>query len=89
MDLYIFNLINQFAGKWQGLDNLARFFSDKLGYVLVILLLIVFWKKWRIICQALAAAIISRLVITNLIRWILPRTRPNGELDSFPSGHAA
>ena len=89
MDLYIFNLVNQFAGRWPVLDNLAIFFADKFGYILAAFMVVLFWKKWRIIIQAFASAIVSRLIITNIIRWILPRTRPNGELDSFPSGHAA
>jgi undecaprenyl-diphosphatase len=76
MDLYIFRIINQFAGRWPVLDNLAIFFADKFGYVLVILVFVIFWRKWKIILQAFAASIISRLVITNVIRWILPRTRP-------------
>jgi len=90
MDIYIFNLINQFAGQWPILDNLAIFFSDKFGYVLIVFLFIIFRKKWRIIIQTFAAAIISRLVITNIIRWIFPRLRPLGDaVNSFPSGHAA
>lgn len=101
MDIYLFNLINQFAGRYSLLDNLAIFFADKLGYILVVLLFITLRPKWRIIIQAFASAIIARLVITNIIRWILPRMRPfienqvnlliskNPQESSFPSGHAA
>ena len=50
--------------------------------------------------QAILAGIVSRLFFTELIRWILPKSRPFIENDvnlllirdatsSFPSGHAA
>ncbi len=101
MDLYIFNLINQFAGRWPGLDGLAIFFAKYSGYVLVVFLFILFCRKWKIIAQASIAAILSRLVIANIIRWIFPRVRPfvenhitplisqSASEPSFPSGHAA
>lgn len=100
LDFSIFSLINQFAGRWPALDGLALFFADHFGYILVVFLFVIFRSKWRIIVQAFAAAIISRLVIANIIRWILPRARPfvenqvdllisqNPQESSFPSGHA-
>ena len=57
-------------------------------------------KYWLMIGQAFGAAILSRFVITNIIRWIWERPRPFVEnqvnllishelTSSFPSGHAA
>jgi len=101
MDLYIFQIINQFAGRWDFLDWLAVFFARYFEYVVIIGVFIIFWKKWKIILQVFGGAILARLVIANIIRWILPRVRPFVELNltplisqnpvesSFPSGHAA
>ena len=101
MDLYFFNLINQFAGRWLALDGLAIFLADKFGYVLVIFVFVIFRRQWKIIVQAFAAAILARLAIVNIVRWIFPRVRPfvennvnllisqNPQEPSFPSGHAA
>lgn len=101
IDFSVFQLISQFAGRWPILDNLAIFFADHFGYVLIVFLFVIFRGKWRIIIQAFGTAVISRFVITNIIRWILPRARPfienkvnllisqNPQESSFPSGHAA
>ncbi|PIS40247.1 MAG: hypothetical protein COT32_00660 [Candidatus Nealsonbacteria bacterium CG08_land_8_20_14_0_20_36_22] len=104
MDLYLFQLINQFAGKWFWLDSLGVFFAKYFEYVLVFCLILFlflnFKKRWRIIVQALLSAVLARLVIVNFIRCLWQRPRPfienniNLLLDypnkaSFPSGHAA
>ena len=103
MDLYLFQQINQFAGRWAWLDFLGIFFAEYFGYLLVaflILFLVADFKKyWKLIFQAVASAILARLVIVNFIRCIWPRLRPfvNNEVNllleknsaSFPSGHAA
>ncbi|MDO8424502.1 MAG: phosphatase PAP2 family protein [bacterium] len=100
MDLYFFNLINQFAGRFFWLDKIGLFFADQFGYILIIFFFRIFWKKWRVIIQALSAVMLARLVIVNMIRWIFPRLRPFVEnqvnllivhenTSSFPSGHAA
>jgi undecaprenyl-diphosphatase len=104
-DLYFFQLVNQFAGKWLWLDNLAVFFARYFEFVLIFFLLLFlvknFKKYWLIVIQAAAAAILARLIIVEFIRWLWPRTRPfvensvnllfnyNPEIPSFPSGHAA
>lgn len=98
-DVYIFQLINQFAGKWFWLDNLAIFFAEYFGYLLTALVFLFFWRKWKIIFQAFFAAILARLIFVNFIRWLIPRTRPFVENNinlllepkntlAFPSGHA-
>jgi len=105
IDFYLFEQINQFAGKWDGLDNLGIFMAEYSGYFLVLLLLNFLFlknkKKYSImILEAFLAAILARLVITNIIRTIYFRPRPfiahqvNLLLEheaegSFPSGHAA
>jgi len=39
MDLYLFNLINQFALKWFWLDVLGIYFAEYFGYALILSLL--------------------------------------------------
>jgi len=105
MDLLIFQKINQFAGKWACLDRLGIFFAEYFEYFLIfcllVFLLVNFKKYWPMIWQALLAGLISRFVITDIIRHFLPRLRPfiehhvnllipyNPAEPSFPSGHAA
>jgi len=103
MDLYLFNLINQFALKWEWLDVLAIFLAEFLQYFLLfglVLFLAKDFKKYlRMVIEAILSALLARFVIVSFIRWILPRSRPfvtnNVNLlfehfgSSFPSGHAA
>lgn len=105
IDLQIFNFINGFAGKWQWLDALAIFFAVYLGNVLLILLaafLVVDYKKyWKMVAQALMAALIVRFVLVEFFYWLHFRVRPfvnidfnvliphDAERTSFPSGHAS
>jgi undecaprenyl-diphosphatase len=105
MDLYLFNLINQYAGKWDFLDKLAIFFANQFQNVLfvalVLLLLINFKKYFPMMVSAAGAILLSRIVITEAIRFLFFRPRPflvekvnlilpyNPAEASFPSGHAA
>ena len=100
IDFSVFQSINQFAGRFPLLDKVMVFFADKFGYVLVILVFVIFWQKWKIIVQSFLAAIISRFGITEIIRFFWERPRPFVENNvnlilshdatgSFPSGHAA
>ncbi|MCX6719620.1 MAG: hypothetical protein NTV36_00710, partial [Candidatus Staskawiczbacteria bacterium] len=88
IDLYLFNLINQFAGKWAWLDYLAIFCTDYLGYalllVLAILLAISFKKYWRMVLEAIIAALVTRFVLTAIIRWLWFRPRPFVTLNFAP-----
>ena len=103
MDLYFFQQINQFAGRWTWLDNLGIFFAEYFEYVLVFCLFLFlvprFKKYWSVVLQALISAILARFVIVDFIRWLWQRPRPFVENNvnllvthnaaSFPSGHAA
>ncbi|MCX6765283.1 MAG: phosphatase PAP2 family protein [Candidatus Nealsonbacteria bacterium] len=105
MDKYLFDLINQFAGKWDWLDKLAVFLAIYSEYILLLILVIFlvlkFKERWKIIVSALASAIVSRFVIASLIRFLWFRPRPfvlnnvnllvnyDGKEASFPSGHAS
>ncbi len=105
MDFLIFQQLNQFAGKYVCLDSLAIFFAENFQYFIVLLLisfLAVNYRKYlKMVITALFAAIFSRFVITEIIRFIFPRSRPfidnnvnllvshNPGESSFPSGHAS
>jgi len=105
MDLFIFQKINQLAGKWLCLDALAIFFAKYFEYVLILCLFVFliknFKKYWPMVIRAFLAAILARFVIVAIVRYLLPRSRPfvdnhvnllipyNQYEASFPSGHAA
>ena len=104
IDLYLFQKINQFAGKYVFLDNAAVFFARYFEYFLILVLLLFLAKNlkryWPMVVQSFLAAILARLGIVNFIRWLWQRPRPFVENDvnllleitkaaSFPSGHAA
>ncbi len=109
LDYIIFQQINNFAGRWLALDWLGIFLASYLQYVMVVgLLFFWFWGKSKeeqikncyLAGVALAAVILSRLVFTEIIRWIWFRPRPfidhavnllivHANTGSFPSGHAA
>jgi undecaprenyl-diphosphatase len=105
IDLYIFNLINSFAGEWAWLDYFAMFCSVYLGYVLFFILIILlgfnFRKYWKMVIEAVIAAVITRFVMADFIRWLWFRPRPfvaenfiplidqSPKEAAFPSGHAS
>jgi undecaprenyl-diphosphatase len=104
LDLYLFNLINGFAGRWVWLDYFGIFCADYLGYillfVLVIFLLIDYKKYWKMVLEAVVAAGVTRFVFAETIRLAWFRARPfvaenfiplisqSPTEASFPSGHA-
>lgn len=105
IDLYIFNLINGLAFKWHWLDFVAFFIAKYSEYilavVLVLFLAINFKKYWRMLLEAIIAAVFTRFVLAEIIRWLWFRPRPfitnnvnllidyNAKEASFPSGHAS
>lgn len=104
IDLYLFNSINGFAGKWVWLDYFGIFCADYLGYflllVLAIFLLINYKKYWKMVAEAIVAAVFTRFVLAEIIRRVFFRARPfvmenfiplinqSPKEASFPSGHA-
>lgn len=104
LDLIIFQKIHQFSGKSIFLDLTTIFFAKYVGYFLILIALFLFRnfkKHWPILFQIFSAAILARLVIVEIIRYLFPRLRPFVFLNfqplfqydpnkfSFPSGHAA
>ena len=97
------------------LDILGIFFAQYFEYILIFCIAVFLFlpvrfslpglvekikRNWFIAAQAIFAAVISRFVFTEIIRYVLPVTRPFVENDvnliihhaaslSFPSGHAA
>lgn len=105
-DLTIFQLINSLAGKYKIIDWLGIFLAEYLGYLLILLaiLLILTRKDWqqRFYFFSLIAlsVILSRGIITEIIRFFYSRPRPFSVLEiqpliehspdgAFPSGHMA
>ena len=107
MDIYIFQTINGFSRRYWLIDYIAVFTAEYLGYFLVLaaIFLIFKEKKWmdRIYFFSLVSLslILSRGIITEIIKFFSNRQRPFASLNiqplldrndinmSFPSGHAA
>ncbi len=104
IDYFIFQKINSLAGKSVCFDSFAIFCADYLEYVLVLVLALFllrnYKKYWRFVIKALGAAVLSRFVIAEIIRFFWNKPRPfienhvnllinQGPEPSFPSGHAA
>lgn len=104
LDLFLFEEINNFAGKYLWLDTFGIFFAQYFEYILIFFLILFLVKNFKkylpTIVQAFGAAILARLVIVNAIRWLWSRPRPFIENNvnlllnqtnqaAFPSGHAA
>ena len=105
-DLDLFNLIHGLAGKSRLLDFIMIFLADYFGYFLVVAALIIIWhlgnwkKRIHFFSFLALALILSRGIITELIRFFYHQPRPFMALDfipliepvnqgAFPSGHAA
>ena len=110
-----FEQINGLAGKYIWLDVLGIFFAQYFEYVLIFCVILFLFlptrfslprliekiqRNWLVGAQAIFAAIVSRFVFTEIIRYVLPISRPFVDNDvnlliyhiaspSFPSGHAA
>jgi undecaprenyl-diphosphatase len=105
LDLYLFNLINGFAGRWAWLDYLEMFFAKYAEYslwlCLVLFVAINAKKYWKMFVEAGLAAGISKFILAEFIRYLWFRPRPfvalnfipliNQSADeaAFPSGHAS
>ena len=110
MDLAFFRMLNDLAGLSRATDLVAVFLASYLQYVLAVAALVLFWRNRaelsarKMALQMAAAVVLSRFVITPVIRLFIERPRPFIALDSavqlvdvrmeeyfnsFPSGHAA
>ncbi|MCX6760389.1 MAG: phosphatase PAP2 family protein [Candidatus Nealsonbacteria bacterium] len=105
MDKYLFDSINNLAGRWVWLDKLAVFLAIYSEYILLLILIVFlvlkFKERWKMGATALISAIISRFVLCSGIRMLWFRPRPfvlnnvnllvnyDGKEASFPSGHAS
>lgn len=108
IDYYLFQQINNLAGRSVYLDSVGVFFAVYFQYVVVGALLVFLLavnreernKNLLVVGLVLGAVILSRLVITEVVRWLWARPRPfvtysvyslvvHEASFSFPSGHAA
>ena len=99
-----FRWLNDLAGHNVWLDKFMIFAADKMGYLLILFVLIIFWKKGhfkRVILVSLGSAIVAKFVFVAIFRYLIYSPRPflvleqvniltNHEFESsFPSGHAS
>ncbi len=99
-----FRTINNLAAHWAWLDRLMVFAADKMGYLLILFVLIIFWKKGhfkRVVLVSLGSAFVARFAFLSIFRYLIYSPRPflvlervnilmNHEFESsFPSGHAS
>ncbi len=106
MNIFLFKSLNHFAGIFLWFDAAVIFVAEYLGYCLVALFLFfIFFDRdrkmeTRIVIFTLFSAGVSRLVFTEIIRFLYFVPRPFEALPdvklllhstepSFPSGHAA
>lgn len=104
LDLNIFNIINGLAGIYEWLDACAVFLAKNSEYILAVFLVMIliynFRKYWKMVLEALIAAVFTRFVLAEIMRAFFFRARPfvshqvnqlieyNSQEASFPSGHA-
>jgi undecaprenyl-diphosphatase len=105
LDTAIFNFIHGLVGWSVFTDAIGVFFAQYLAYILAIAALFFvfkekeFKKRAKIFFQLTLAALISRGILTETIRFLYDRPRPFSVFNftplvsdssaSFPSGHAA
>ncbi|MCL5017337.1 MAG: phosphatase PAP2 family protein [Patescibacteria group bacterium] len=107
LDLKIFNLIHQLAGHNRLIDLLGIFFADYSGYIIALIAIFLIFSsktiKGNIYNLAFVSLVllISRGIISETLRFFLPRVRPFVRLgftplisqsateSSMPSGHMA
>lgn len=107
MNYLVFEYLNSFVFRYEWLDTAIIFFAWFLGYWMLGLFLFLLWylPSWRarwkeIFSVTIIALILSRGIVTELIRALYPHARPfvdhavnlllpHEASSSFPSGHAA
>ena len=103
-DSSVFNFLYNLAGRYSILGWLFSFLSNYLIYILTAILIIFLFSRfaWRerlyLFSLAILSVVVSRGIITELIRFFYYRARPFVELNlpvdypatsSLPSGHMA
>lgn len=106
IDLSIFNFFHSIAGKSAIFDLIIVFFASYSAYLLIFLWVILFFKKkgfkkrFYFFSLTALSVILSRGIITEIIRFFYERQRPFSVLNfdplighsasaAFPSGHMA
>ena len=103
MNQTLFTYIHQFAGRNPIFDGIGIFFADYLVYFLVLgfLFLVIaehgMRKKWYRLAEGALAVLLSRGIITEIVRFFYHHPRPfdfygftplvSESGNSFPSGH--
>lgn len=75
-DIKLFYAINGLAGKSGFWDNLAINGTKYSVTILVVLLAVYFFKRRKIFWTALLSIILARGILTEIIRYFFPRSRP-------------
>lgn len=98
-----FNFINSWANRNEVLDWLMIFTADKLGYLMILGVVLLVWKssdRFKTLLLTMGSAILARVAFVELIRYFFYNPRPYLALEkvnilmnhetssSFPSGHA-
>jgi membrane-associated phospholipid phosphatase len=102
VDLFIFNVLYSYSGRYKTLDSFAVFCATILPLLLVVFLFILSWLygNWPMFFIPFIAALFARFVVNEMIYYFYQRKRPLEVLSitalvdppdypSFPSGHAA
>ena len=104
LNLAGFRWLNDLAGQNVWLDRFMIFAADKMGYLLILSVLVLFWKRdyfKRAVLVSWGAALVSKFVFISVFRYLFYSPRPFLVLEdvnillnhafesSFPSGHAA
>ena len=83
MDSWLFDLLNQFANRWQFLDYLIIFCAEYLPYLAAILFFILFLYRRKfskeavyIVFLSVVTALVSRFLIANVLKILISRPRP-------------
>ncbi|MBI5220286.1 MAG: phosphatase PAP2 family protein [Candidatus Liptonbacteria bacterium] len=101
----LFTFIHSGSGRVFLLDDFAVFWAQYLPYLVAISFLVLAClrssqrRRWAMFLEGALAVIISRGILTELVRYVFPISRPFEVLNftaliaesgrSFPSGHAA
>ena len=104
MNTSLFNFINGWAGRIDWLDTLMILAAKHLWVLLLVVLIVKvgFNRRWHhMAAVAIGSALVARLGIVALIKWLYVHPRPDlvleksnaigvpGAGNSFPSGHTS